>query len=62
MAKSTFSYEKSYEELQEIIESINDGTIGIDQLREKVKRARVLIKSCQDKLRATEKEIEKIIS
>ena len=62
MAKSTFSYEKSYEELQTIIESISDGTIGIDKLQEKVKRARVLIKSCQDKLRATEKEIEKMIS
>ena len=61
MAKAKFSYEKSYKELQDIIDGINSGEIGIDELQEKVKRARVLLEACQDKLRATEKEIEKII-
>lgn len=62
MAKAKFSYEKSYAEIQEIIEAINSGEIGIDELQEKVKRARTLLEGCQAKLRATEKEIEKIIN
>ena len=61
MAKAKFSYDKSLVELQEIIEEINSGEIGIDNLEKKVKRARELLKGCQDKLRATEKEIEKLI-
>lgn len=61
MAKAKFSYEKSYQELQQIIEAINSGEIGIDVLEGKVKRARVLLEACQNKLRATEREIEKII-
>ena len=61
MAKAKFSYDKSLTELQEIIDEINSGNIGIDNLEKKVKRARELLKGCQDKLRATEKEIEKLI-
>jgi len=61
MAKAKLSYDKSYQELQDIIEAINDGETGIDELQEKVKRARTLLASCQKQLRATEKEIEKLI-
>ncbi len=61
MAKSKFSYEKSFTELQKIIEEISSGETGIDELQEKVKRARELLEACQEKLRATEKEIEKIV-
>lgn len=61
MAKAKFSYDKSYKELQGIIDDINDGKIGIDHLEDKVKRARELLELCQTKLRATEKEIEKIV-
>ena len=60
MAKSKFSYDKSYTELQGILADIESGNIGIDDLEAKVKKARELIKLCQEKLRATEKEIEKI--
>ena len=61
MAKAKFSYDKSFRELQGIIEGINSGEIGIDDLQAKVIKARELLESCQDKLRATEKEIEKLI-
>ena len=61
MARSKFSYDKSIEELQEIIDDINSGDISIDELTEKVKKARALLKACQMKLRATEKEINKLI-
>ena len=61
MARGKFSYDKSIKELQQIIEDINDGDIGIDKLEDKVKRAKELIKACQEKLRTTEKEIDKLI-
>jgi len=60
MPKAKFSYDKSYKELQSILEDIENGEIGIDALETKVKKARELIALCQEKLRATEKEIEKI--
>jgi len=62
MAKAKFSYDKSYAELQKILEDIESGEVGIDALQEKVKKARELIKLCQDKLRTTEKEIAKLDS
>jgi len=62
MAKAKFSYDKSYKELQVILADIESGKISIDDLEVKVKKARELIKLCQEKLRATEKEIEKMES
>ncbi len=62
MAKAKFSYDKSYKELQTILAEIEEGDVSIDHLEAKVKRARELINLCQEKLRATEKEIEKIES
>ena len=61
MAKSKLSYDKSYQELQAILDAINDGEISIDQLKEKVKHARSLLDTCQTQLRATEKEIGKLL-
>lgn len=60
MAKGKFSYDKSYNELQNILSDIEQGEVSIDELEVKVKRARELITLCQEKLRATEKEIAKI--
>ena len=62
MAKAKFSYDKSYKELQGILADIESGKVSIDNLETKVKKARELINLCQEKLRATEKEIEKIES
>jgi len=55
MAKS--SYEKAYEELQEIIAQLNNDEIGIDELSKKVKRAQKLITSCKSKLRNIEEDL-----
>ncbi len=41
--------------------SIENESIDVDQLSEKVKRASLLLKICSDKLRLTEKEVEKIL-
>ncbi|MFT4567412.1 MAG: exodeoxyribonuclease VII small subunit [Saprospiraceae bacterium] len=61
MAKAKFSYQKSVEELQQIINDLDEGAIGIDALSVKIKKAKELLSKCQEKLRATEKEIEEII-
>lgn len=57
MAKTKFSFEKSLEEIQVILKELNQGKTGIDQLHEQVRRAKELLKQCQDKLRKTEAEL-----
>ncbi len=56
------TYESAYAELQQIAEDIENETITVDQLAEKVKRAALLIEFCQTRLRSTESEVNKIIS
>ena len=52
------SYQKAYSELQSIVAKMQNEEIGLDELSKEVKRAAELIKSCKDKLRDIEKEIE----
>lgn len=59
--EAALTYEAAYEELQEIAAAIENETITVDQLTEKVKRAAVLIAFCQNRLRATESEVTNII-
>ncbi|MBV8252145.1 MAG: exodeoxyribonuclease VII small subunit [Chitinophaga sp.] len=55
------TYENAYRELQEIAEEIEMESVSVDLLAEKVKRAAMLISFCQQKLRATETEVNNII-
>jgi len=55
------TYKAAYEELKLIASEIENETVSIDVLSEKVKRASVLIEFCQNKLRDTETEVTKII-
>lgn len=48
------SYEKALAELQDIVGELQQQTVSIDDLSEKVKRANELIQYCKAKLRATE--------
>ena len=54
------SYEKAMQELQEIVDQLQEETIGIDDLSEKVKRASELIRFCKEKLRSTDLDIKNI--
>lgn len=60
MAKS-ITYENAFAELKEIAEEIDNESVSVDVLADKVKRASELIQFCQKKLRTTEKEINQII-
>ena len=55
------TYDKAYIELKSIAQQIDSESITVDVLAQKVKRAADLIKFCQEKLRATETEVDNII-
>ncbi|MDR0605427.1 MAG: exodeoxyribonuclease VII small subunit [Bacteroidales bacterium] len=55
------TYTEAFEELQKIVSEIEQGTISVDELSEKVKRASQLIKICKSKLTSTEEEVNKIL-
>lgn len=52
------SYQKAYDELQEIVSRLQNDEIGLDDLSKSVKRAGVLIQVCKEKLRNVEIEID----
>jgi exodeoxyribonuclease VII small subunit len=55
------SYTAAFEELQKIVSEIEQGTISVDELSEKVKRASQLIKICKSKLINTEEDVNEIL-
>ena len=61
MSEKKPTFNEAVAELEEILELIESGEPDVDELTGKVKRASMLLKLCQGKLRDTEKEIDKII-
>ncbi|HZH88563.1 MAG TPA: exodeoxyribonuclease VII small subunit [Chitinophagaceae bacterium] len=59
---NNLSYDKAFEELQEILQQIEEGDITLDTLSEKVKRAHVLIQHCQTKFKEVENEVANILT
>jgi exodeoxyribonuclease VII small subunit len=55
------SYETAYAELKKIAAEIENETVSVDVLADRVKRASELIAFCQGKLRSTETEVNNII-
>lgn len=55
-------YEKAVSELEEIVDKMERDELDIDQLSEQLKRAKVLVKLCKDKLSKTDEEIKKLLS
>jgi exodeoxyribonuclease VII small subunit len=56
------TYESAYNELAQIAKEIENETVSVDVLAQKVKRASELITFCQGKLRNTEAEVNNIIN
>ncbi len=54
------TYESAYAELQQIVQALQEETVGIDQLAEKIARATELIRFCREQLRATGEDIERL--
>ena len=59
--EENLTYEAAYAELKKIASEIENESVSVDVLAEKVKRASELITYCQTKLRSTEQEVNNII-
>jgi len=55
MAKIT--YDKAFEELNQILDDIQSEGVGIDEIAKKSKRANELLKFCREKLRTIESQV-----
>lgn len=58
MENNEMKYEKAVSELEEIVDKMERDELDIDQLSEQLKRAKVLVKLCKDKLTKTDEEIK----
>ena len=56
------TYQQALDELTNIVAQLENESIPIDELAEKVKRASDLIQYCQSRLNATDTEVKKIIN
>lgn len=54
----TIGYEAAYNELKQILESIQNPECSIDELKEKIVRARELVVICRNNLRDIQNELE----
>lgn len=62
MPKKEIKYEEAVALLEEIVDKMENDELDIDQLSEQLKRAKVLVKFCKDKLTKTDEEIKKLLS
>lgn len=60
MASTDMTYESAYAALQEIIRSLQDDAVGVDDLTGKVTEATALILFCRERLRLAEASLEKL--
>jgi len=60
--ETNLTYEEAYKELAQIAKDIENETVSVDVLAQKVKRASDLITLCQSRLKSTEMEVNKIIA
>ena len=56
------TYTAAMKQLEEIVSQLEDNTLDIDLLAEKVKTAQELIKFYRDKLYKTDEEIQKLLA
>ena len=55
--KEQMTFDKAYSEIEEIVGQIENEAIPLDQLAEKVKKAKELIAYCNENLRNIEAEL-----
>lgn len=55
------TYERAHTELENIMQDLQEDRISVDDLTAKVKRAAELITFCNEMLRSTEAEVERIV-
>ena len=55
------TYSEAIAELERIVEEIEEGSVTVDELSEKVTRAAHLLRICKEKLSSTEDEVKKVL-
>ena len=61
MSKQELTYTKAKQELEQIVKSIESGTLDVDALTDMVKRASELITFCKEKLATTDDKLKKLL-
>lgn len=55
------TYEQAMERLEQLVQEIEQGMLGVDHLIDRVKEAQTLIEFCRKKLVQVEKDIKEIL-
>ena len=56
----TNTYQSAWDELQQIVQALQDGEIGVDDLSAQIERAAELVKFCRERLRNTEEAVSRL--
>lgn len=59
-AAEPLNYASAWAELQQILQEVQENTVGIDELAGRLERAVALIRFCREKLRHTEQALEQL--
>ena len=59
--KQPINYENAVAELEAIVRKMESGQLDIDSLTDELKKAKLLLKACKDKLTKTDEEIKIIL-
>jgi len=54
------SYQSAWTELQKIVNDLQGGSVGIDELSTKIERAAELVRFCRERLRSTEDAVGRL--
>ena len=61
MKKKQTDYDKAMAQLEKLVEKIQDGRMGLEEMRGEVKNALALIRECRAKLRDIEVDLDAIL-
>ncbi|MEP6796316.1 MAG: exodeoxyribonuclease VII small subunit [Saprospiraceae bacterium] len=61
MKKIQNDYDKAMQQLEKLVERIQNGEMGLEEMRNEVKAAMELIKMCRNKLRNIETDLEETL-
>ncbi len=61
MKKKQTDYDKAMQQLESLVEKIQDGQLGLEEMRGEVKKALALIKQCRGKLRDIETDLDALL-
>lgn len=54
------TYQSAWTELQKIVNDLQGGSVGIDELTGKIERAAELVRFCRERLRSTEDAVGRL--